>query len=195
MACGCNDPVNSWYDWAHQMPANILDLVAIARLGGTTGAFLNSTTFNTPPVAWTASGIAYSGEPLVAALATDSGLAINNANQFNFGHELRNQSVLLAPPLQKVIFARAGTEWENLITLALGGVTYTDLQLSFRDNAGTRGDAQGTIPVISWTGSFTGNQQLELVFKRKGQAVLMLRAINAAGDWSAFEMEIEVITA
>ncbi|MCE7933480.1 MAG: hypothetical protein DYG96_02685 [Chlorobi bacterium CHB2] len=72
------------------MPANILDLVAMARLGGTTGTFLNSITFNTSPVAWAASGIAYSGEPLVAALATDSGLAINNADQFNFGHELWN---------------------------------------------------------------------------------------------------------
>ncbi|MCC7437580.1 MAG: hypothetical protein IT211_03695 [Armatimonadetes bacterium] len=167
------------------MPVNILDLVAIAQLGGLPGVFLSSASFNTPPVAWTASGIAYSGEPVVAALATDSGLAINNANRYNFSHEQRNQSALLAPPLQKVIFARAGTEWENLITLAFGGVTYTDLQLSFRDNAGTRGDAQETIPVISWTGSFTGNQQLGLVFKQPGQVSLMLRAINAAGDWSA----------
>lgn len=77
-----------------------------------------------------------------------------------------------------------------MISLAFGGVTYNDLQLSFRDNAGTRGDAQGTIPVISWTGSFTGNQTLGLVFKQPGKVVLMLRAINAAGDWSAFEMEI-----
>lgn len=157
------------------------------------GTFLNSTSFNTPPVAWTAAGIGYSGEPVVAALATDSGLAINNSDQFNFGHELRNQSALLAPPLQKVIFARAGTQWENLITLAFGGVTYTDLQLSFRDNAGTRGDAQGTIPVISWAGAFTGNQQLGLVFKQKTQVSLMIRAITSAGDWSAFEMEVKVI--
>ncbi len=190
MGCNCNGPVNSWYDWAHQMPANILDLVAMAQLGAMPGLFQNSTTFNTPPVAWTASGIAYSGEPVVTALATDSGLATNFANQYNFSREQRNQSALLAPPLQKVIFARAGTQWENLITLAFGGVTYNDLQLSFRDNAGTRGDAQGTIPVISWTGSFTGNQQLGLVFKQPGQISLMLRAINAAGDWSAFEMEI-----
>ncbi len=193
MGCNCNDPVNSWYGWAHQMPANILDLVAMAQLGGVPGIFLNSTSFNTPPVAWTASGIAYSGEPVVAALATDSGLAINNANRYNFSHEQRNQSALLAPPLQKVIFARAGTEWENLITLAFGGVTYNDLQLSFRDNAGTRGDAQGTIPVISWTGSFTGNQQLGLVFQEPGHVSLMLRAITAAGDWSAFEIELFVV--
>jgi len=172
------------------MPADILNLVAMARLGGITGTYQNSTSFNTPPVAWAASGIAYSGEPLVAALATDSGLAINFANQYNFSHEQRNQSTLLAPPLQKVIFARAGTEWENLITLAFGGVTYNDLQLSFRDNAGTRGDAQGTIPVLSWSGSFTGNQQLGLVLKQQGKVSLMLRAINASGDWSAFEMEI-----
>ena len=193
MGCGCNDPVNSWYDWAHQMPTDIFELVAMARLGPTTGSFLNSTTFNTPSVAWTEAGITFSGEPVVAALATDSGLAINNANHFNFSHELRNQSALLAPPLQKVIFAREGTQWENLITLAFGGVTYNDLQLSFRDNAGTRGDAQGTIPVISWTGSFTGNQQLGLVLKTEGHVSLMLRAITAAGDWSAFEIELFII--
>lgn len=101
MGCNCNGSVNSWYDWAHQSPADILDLVAMARLGATMGSFQNSTTFNTPPVAWTASGIAYNGEPLVAALATDSGLANNYANQYNFSHELRNQDALLAPPCKK----------------------------------------------------------------------------------------------
>lgn len=193
MGCGCNTPVRSWIDWAHQMPAEILDLIAMAKLGGTIGAFINSTTYNTPPVSWTANGIMYSGEPVIAALATDSGLAVNHANQFNFGHELRNQSALLAPPLQKVIFARAGTQWENQIGIAFGGVTYNDLQLSFRDNAGTRGDASGTIPVISWTGSFTGNSSLGIVFKESGHVFLMIRAISSTGDWSAFELEIEVI--
>lgn len=51
------------------MPAEIFDLVAMARLGPTIGTFLNITTFNTPPVAWTATGIAYSCGPLVAALS------------------------------------------------------------------------------------------------------------------------------
>ncbi|MCC7439840.1 MAG: hypothetical protein IT211_15235 [Armatimonadetes bacterium] len=111
------------------MPAEILDLITMARLGGTAGTFLNSTTYNTPPVAWTANGIAYNSEPITVALATDSGLAMNHAGQFNFSHDLRNQSALLAPPLQKVIFARAGTQWENQIGIAFGGVTYNDLQL------------------------------------------------------------------
>lgn len=193
MGCGCNTPVRSWIDWAHQMPAEILDLIAMARIGANVGTFLNSTTYNTPPVSWVANGIAYNGEPVIASLATDSQLTVNHANQFNFSHELRNQSALLAPPLQKVIFARAGTQWENQIGIAFGGVTYNDLQLSFRDNAGTRGDAEGTIPVISWTGSFTGNSNLSLVFKEPGHVFLMIRAISSTGDWSAFELEIEVI--
>lgn len=175
------------------MPAEILDLITMARLGGTAGTFLNSTTYNTPPVAWTANGIAYNSEPITVALATDSGLAMNHAGQFNFSHDLRNQSALLAPPLQKVIFARAGTQWENQIGIAFGGVTYNDLQLIFRDNAGTRGDASGTIPVISWIGSFTGNSTLGLTFKELGHVFLMIRAISSTGDWSAFELEIEVI--
>jgi hypothetical protein len=54
------------------------------------------------------------------------------------------------------------------------GGTFTELQLGFRDAAGTRGDAQGTYPVIDWTGSFGTTQTLGLTIIRPGYYVLGL---------------------
>jgi hypothetical protein len=66
--------------------------------------------------------------------------------------------------------------------------------LSFRDNAATRGDFAGTIPVISFTGmNYTGNTSLEVTLKQLGTVIMGLRAINAAGDYSMFEMEWHIV--
>jgi hypothetical protein len=67
--------------------------------------------------------------------------------------------------------------------------TYTDVQLSFRDNAGTRGDMTGTIPAISFTGSFTGVQKLSLTLKTIGVAVMRIRLIHSGGAYSMYESE------
>lgn len=65
----------------------------------------------------------------------------------------------------------------------------SNIQLSFRDNAGTRGDQSGTIPVISFTGSFTGSKNLVLTLKQLGHVVMGLRAIDSLGAWSMYESE------
>ena len=91
------------------------------------------------------------------------------------------------------MFLRGGTQWINKIGINLGVATYNDLQLSFRDNGATRGDAQGTIPVISFTGgNWTGNILLEVVLKTFRHFSMGLRGYDGTHN-SMYEMEWVVV--
>lgn len=87
------------------------------------------------------------------------------------------------------MFLRAGTEWSNRITLA-NTVTVQDPELSFLMNAATRGDAQGTIPVISWSGaSYTaGTFALDVVVKQPCTTRMGLM-FTSGGAYYMFDME------
>ena len=191
MSCTCNAPsiVNSWINWLDQPPQNPLDLVANAKFGGAIGAYANSATYINPPGSQVASPFAYNGTPTCAALGADNQQNVADANQWNFSHQTRNASATLALPLQRVIFLRGGTQWEMSIPINFGGATYSDLQLSFRDNAGTRGDMSGTVPVIAFSGLFTGSQTLTVTLKQLGRVNMGLRVIDGSAQWSMFEME------
>lgn len=164
-------------------------MIARAEFGGSVGAYADSATFHTYSGTIVASPFVYTGTPTCSALGTDSLQRVTDADQWNFSHMTRNSSAMLAPPLAKVIFLRGGVAWEMSIPINFGGATYNDLQLSFRDNAGTRGDYAGTVPVIAFQGLFTGAQTLALTLKRPGRISMGLRAIDLSGNWSMFEME------
>jgi hypothetical protein len=192
MSCGCNDNgmINSWIDWAKTPPQNPQDIIANATLQATQGIYVNSSTFATPSGAGTAATpISLASAPTVVALGTDNLLNVTNAADWMFSHLTANTSTDLARPLQKVIFLRGGVGWKNEINLDFGASTYTDVQLSFRDNAGTRGDMTGTIPAISFIGSFTDVQKLSLTLKTTGVAVMGIRLIHSGGAYSMYESE------
>lgn len=102
-----------------------------------------------------------------------------------------------APPLMKAIFVKGGVQWSNAIPLNLGSSpTFTQLQLSIMENAATRGDAQGTIPVFVWaSGPYSGAQSLSLVFHRPGRYTLGFMGINnnSTPDYSMFEMDVVAV--
>lgn len=116
---------------------------------------------------------------------------VADADQWNNRLTAKIDSTV-AIPLRKVIFLRGGTSWKMRIPIDFGGSTYTDIQLSFRDNAATRGDAQGTWPVIQFGGSFTGVCTLEVVIKTMGRVSIGLRAVTG-GTTSMFEMEWMIV--
>jgi hypothetical protein len=134
-------------------------------------------------------------EATITTNGTDQTQNVSDASQWNFSHTTTNVASTLAPPLRKVVFLKAGTQWSNNIPMVLGAGTYTELQLSFLDNAATRGDAHGTIPVIRWTGSFTGSVSLDLILKRSGRFTLGLLGIDNAGtpNYSMFELDVVVV--
>lgn len=164
--------------------ANITGTTTAFALSGT---FLRSTWITSPFSA----GLAV---PACAALGTDDLQKVADAQQWNFQHLTAKLDATVPPPLKKLLFLRGGVQWKNQITLTLGGATYNDLQLSFRDNAATRGDAQGTIPVISFTGgNLTGSITLEVVLKQFGRFKMGLRAIDGSSNNSMFEMDWVVV--
>ncbi|MDB5033155.1 MAG: hypothetical protein JWQ98_396 [Chlorobi bacterium] len=138
MGCSCNAPdtITSWIGWADTEPQNPLDLIANATLNGTQGVFARSSNYWNPS-SWYSGGNPFTlaSAPLCVALGTDSQQKIADAAQWNMQHTTANLTV--APPLRKVIFLRGGLDWEMHIPLSFGASTYTTVELSFRDNAGT----------------------------------------------------------
>ncbi len=190
----CFPPQNSqsWIDLQHAKPVDILNLVADAYIGSTAGAFANSSNYGTPG-SWATNSFTITSAPTCTALGTDDLALVADAAQWNFQHQTANVASTNAIPLRKVIFLRAGTQWQMTIPVSLGGSTYSDIQLSFLANAATRGDAQGTVPVIQWTGSFTGDVSLKVTLKMPGNYQIGLRAVTG-GNTSMFEMEWIVVS-
>lgn len=199
MSCGCKSPqsVQSWYDFDDMTPQDPLDLIAFAVLDSDVGVPANSVLYSAPlsGSVWIPSPFTITSGPLISTNAGDSGMMVQDAVDFNFSHKTANTATTIAPPINKIVFMRAGVQWRNTMLLNLGSSpTYSQLELSFLDNAATRGDAQGTIPVIRWSGGgpYSGPKTLTLILKQPGRFTLGLCAVNTLStpDWSMFELDI-----
>lgn len=219
MSCNCQNPasINSWIDFQKMTPQNPLDLIEYAEIRTVPGLYLNSNTFlipggsSAPPVsppfgppppppitAWTVSPFTYNGLPTCFANETDNQQMVSDALQWNFKHQTADTSAYSALPVRKIIFLRGGNQWAMDIPLSLGASSYPNLQLTFRDNATTRGDYAGAYPVIDFSNSatpFTGNVNLRVILKTTGHVSMVLRAIDngAPAVWSMFEMEWVIV--
>ncbi|HET7152621.1 MAG TPA: Ig-like domain-containing protein, partial [Candidatus Kapabacteria bacterium] len=111
--------------------------------------------------------------PLCSALGTDNLQSVANANQWNAMH--RTANLATNPALVNTIFLRGGLFWKMAIPLNLGSLSYPSIQIGFRNNAGTRGDCQGTYPVISFAQrNYTGSVTLNVTLKQLGEFVMGL---------------------
>ena len=165
----------SWNDLEKVCPQDPRDLIAYAEIAGTPGEYDLSSAYANQT--WGVTPLALNKKATVSALESDNMLKQADATQWNFSHLTWNDSSTLAEPLKKMVFLRAGTQWENVLHFDFGGTTIEEVQISFLTNAATRGDKQGTIPVIRWTdGTWTGNTVVKLVFKKAG--------IHTLGIWT-----------
>jgi len=197
--CNSQAPVRSWNDLALQMPVDPRDIIAYAAIGGTAGRWYLSSDYNLPAGSsvWINTPVSYASAAVVSTNATDQQQQVFDATAYNFLNASVNILSTTAPPLRKTIFLRAGIGWTNGIPLACGSSPlFTEFQLSLLDNAATRGDAQGTIPVFRFaSGTYSGTQNLTLVFKVPGRYSLGLMGINnnSTPDYSMFEMDVVVV--
>jgi hypothetical protein len=191
-----NNSVQSWFDLPIQEPVDPRILIANAKLGSIQGAFARSTNF-IGALSWIASPFSLSGVVTCASLHTDDALAVAEAQQWNFSHKAGNFAATLAPPLRKVLFLRGGAEYQMSFEIDLGPETYSDLQLSFRDNAAVSGNftgtAGGSIPVILFSGAATGPQTLFVSLKQYGTFQMAISARDGSGNWSMFEMDWVIV--
>lgn len=203
MSCGCKNSssINSWNDFQNMAPMDPRDLIAYATLGGSpvVGDWYLSNNYIQPGPGsvWIPSPITFAGQAVAITNASDEGQMNFDATSWNFQNKTVNNAATVAPPLRKVIFIRAGIQWMNTIPLGLGSSpSFVDLQLSFLENAATRGDMQGTVPVIRWaSGPYSGPSSMSLVVKGPGRFTLGLMGINnnSTPDWSMFEMDIVAV--
>lgn len=200
MSCGCKSqsPVLSWNDLLCQMPTDPREVLAMARLGVNVGTWYLSPNYHLPSGAsvWIPSPIVYSADVVVTTNSSDQQQMVFDAASWNMNNLSVNTLASTAPPLHKTIFVKGGIAWSNAISLNLGSSPqFTELQLSIMENAATRGDAQGTIPVYRWaSGPYSGAQTLNLVFNHTGRYTLGLMGINnnSTPDYSMFEMDVVV---
>jgi hypothetical protein len=201
MSCGCSSQAiaQSWYDMLCQVPIDPRNVLAMARLNATPGDWYLSSNYQKPAgiSVWIASPVIYSGEVVASTNASDQQQMVFDAASWNQSHLTVNVDASTAPPLRKTVFVRAGLSWSNTIPLNLGSSPqFTELQLSLLDNAATRGDAQGTIPVFRWaSGPYSSAQLLTLVFNNPGRYALGLMGINnnSTPDYSMFEMDVVAV--
>ncbi|HET6511791.1 MAG TPA: hypothetical protein VFH43_06335 [Candidatus Kapabacteria bacterium] len=190
--CQSIDTANSWIQWIKASPINILDLIAKAELNGIVGTYENATDFASQT--WSAtSAIAFDGSllPDCQTVHTDDMQMVADAEQWNMQHVTRNVAATLPIPLRKVIFLRSGLQWEMRIPLSITG-TLTKVELSLRDNAGTRGDGQASYPVITFENGgtgFTGSMYLTITLKQLGNFPMIMWGKTSAPVYSTFEME------
>jgi hypothetical protein len=114
-------------------------------------------------------------------------LKVAEAAQWNFQNQSSNISTSIPIPLRQTVFLRAGNEWRMDIPLDFGASVFTDIQLSLRDNAGTKGDAQGTWPVIRWSNAVTGIVTLSVTVVKTGSFAISLRLTDNVGNVSMYE--------
>jgi hypothetical protein len=156
---------------------------------------------NAPPVyppasifGWNSTQFLLDGLPTCSALGSDNSLKVADANRWNFQHRTANLDAALTQPLKEVMFFRAGNEWIMNVPIGLGTLAYPDLQLSFRNDAGTRGDYQGAIPVISFTArNYTGSVNLALTLRTTGTFIMGLRAIDLRGNYYMYESTWRIV--
>jgi hypothetical protein len=124
-------------------------------------------------------------------------LRVEEAAQWTLAHQGGNFNATTAPPLRRVLFLRGGRQWKNVLNFNLGGITASEVQLSFRDNAASSGNftgsASGSIPVIKWTGPAAGTLLFELALKQYGRFNMAVKVTDTLGNHSMFEMEWIVV--
>ena len=190
MGCNGNTPIRSWNDWPHQCPTDIRDIISYIKIDSTIGEYKNSDTFKPSGETWNTNTVTYGTNASLKANRSDDNQMNAEATQWNTQSKSLPDDPDIPPALKKVAFIRSGEEWYTTIEIDFGGTTYTDIEISFRNNAATRGDAQGTIPVYSFTGTtWTGTKTLYVTLKHPGDFILGMRLIDDSSNYYFCEME------
>ncbi len=187
-------------------PRSVISIVSMQDQGGTnrlatfqnSSTFLKLTTWANSPL--TPSPVATATTPGVSATSPADFDAVVEAQHWTAAHGMVANNTQLPMTVQRIFFAKARPNFLNNFYFDMpGGVTSTDIQLSFRDNSGVGGNfidsALGTIPAFCWSGAtFGGTGRLfQISFNRPGRFYLVLRVIDNTGNYSMFELDFNVV--
>ncbi len=203
MSCGCKSgqSIQSWNDFQNMAPMDPRDLIAYITLGASpvVGTWYLSDTFIAPTSGsvWIASPITMNAENTITTNSADQNQMVFEATSWNMLNKTTDTATTVAPPLRKAVFMRSGLQWTNTLPIGLGSSpAFTEIQISFLENAATRGDMQGTVSVFRWAaGPYSGPSSVQFVFKNPGRYTLGILGINNAStpEWSMFELDIIIV--
>jgi hypothetical protein len=181
---GGNSALTGWNDIQTHCPSNPLEIIKYAKIGETTGTFLNSSQYLSSDLSWAASSMVLSADPVCYANATEQGIAVSDALEWNFSHLTGAVGLVVPPPLKNIIFLRSGSIWKMRLSLD-AGMAFKNVELTIAQNLGTRGDAQGTIPVIGFsTTEFAQNTTMDIIVEGNGKYDVALLMQNHDGSSS-----------
>jgi hypothetical protein len=175
-------------------PTNPYELIEWAALDGIPGEFEYSSDFLTGGTAFVTSPISVADDGNIEAWEADDLQKVGDASMWSARHQMTNASNDVPPALNKLVFVRGGMEWKNNIPIDFG-VDLDFVLLSMIENAGTRGDSQGTVPVIRFdnggAGYTPGAHVLQLTFRHPGHYSIGLKATaTSSGDESMKEIDL-----
>lgn len=189
MGCGCNQRITSWYDLQNTEPKNPFEIISYALFDATVGTLLYSTAFIHDGGTWSTSPITVGAASSSSVSAWNTTDDSGSAAQWSAQNQMTNNASDLATPLKSLVFLKAGNQWKNTIPLTFGSAC-TYLEVSFLDNAGTKGDDEGAVPVIRFEGPITAAAHiLVLTTKMPGEILLGLRTeVTSSGDDSMLQL-------
>lgn len=192
MGCGCNDRIMSWYDLENHVPKSPFEVISYLELSGIIGDFEYSTDYL--GTGYVATPLSYSGIANIEAWESDNGQYVGEAMMWSQQHKMVNVASSVPAELQKMAFLRGGERWKNALEVNVG-VDLDWMQISFLENAGTRGDAQGAIPVIRVTGPIlSGPQVLNVTTKNSGTVSIGIKTkATASGDIAMWETDWVIV--
>ena len=192
MGCGCNDPIMSWYDLENHVPKNPFDIIDYLDFGGQEGVFERSS--NYIGSGFVTTPLSYTGVYAVEAWETDNQQKVGDARMWTQQHKVVNVDPSVPAELQKMAFPRSGREWRTMLEVNVA-VDLDWLEFSFLENAGTRGDAQGTVPVIKIENPIiNGIHPLVVTLKHPGTVSIGVRAqATGSGDQSLWDTDWVIV--
>ena len=176
-------------------PLDIRSLVLGPQLAATNGVFSRS--LNLFPASWAASPLAFTGNnSKLNSLDVSEASTIVEAAQWSLTHQMVNIANTVTPELRRVVYMKAGRLWQNQVEIDFGVSSFSNVELTFRDNLGTSGQflngAVGSVPVYSFGSGVTGVNILYVTILQPGTYNMVI-TMKLSSTWSAFEMEWVVL--
>lgn len=159
-----------WLGLKKSMPQDPTDFIAVAQLDTIWAIAINSNSYSIPTSgSWTTPSVLLA-DPVSISYTNPVSRADLQYIATSIGIQSQLSNISGAPlPIQDIIFCfgnnKGRTDWQMNIPINFGAVNYNKFELSILENLATRGDEQGTIPVLDFgSGPFTGNKTLKLLF-------------------------------
>ena len=173
---------------APRSPLEIVDFAQLIETNGTMfsnpGTFLLSDRYIQSNDPWQEPTFTVTADPQCVANGQDLKERLAEAAQWNLSHQTGGLGYDLPPQLKRIFILRKGPLWTTRFLITFPHSDYRFVQLTYKQNLLTEGDAQGRIPVLQLVGDTEVNisSSLEVCVRGTGMHEMALCAFNHADE-------------